>query len=108
MKPKASTKSRNTKVRVIASRPSTMRQPSSPGSISLRSASERSFAIGLAERVGGLDDVRTAADRIARREQHEAPGREGQLRELAAGRDVAGDVDRRGVAQPGERHVGQE
>src|ERR687898_867812 len=62
----------------------------------------------LAERVGRLDHVGAAPDRVPRGEQHEAPSREGEVGEAPPHGDVARDVDWRRIAQTREGDVGRE
>src|ERR1700712_4105948 len=57
------------------------------------------------ERIGLLDEVGPAADRIAAREQDEAGERKLEWGEAAGKGHVLGEIGGRGAAQPGEGDV---
>src|SRR5205823_716897 len=104
MKPNAALKSRNTNFLVIASRPATSLQPDSLASAALR-ASPVSFsrAMKASSRGQGIIrfyHIRPAADRGARREQHEARDAERRTEQRPARRKILGDVAARDIAQP--------
>src|SRR5438132_7508290 len=61
-----------------------------------------------AQRVGILDHIGTAASGGARGEQHEARRHEGAAREIAAHREIVGDILARRIVQPRQRHMGGE
>src|SRR5215831_18984297 len=61
-----------------------------------------------AERVGILDDIGSASGRGARGKQHEALGRKRLAREIAAQREIVGNILARGVIEPRERYMRNE
>src|SRR4051812_11046969 len=104
MKPKASLKSPNTNFLVIASRPVTSLQPESLPSAVLRAApvsfSRAMLASSRRQRIIRFYHIRPAADRGARREQHEARDLERGAEQRPARGEIIGDVAARGIAQP--------
>src|SRR5215213_9043657 len=102
MNPNASLKSRNTNFLVMASRPATSLQPDSFASADLR-ASPASFsrpikASSRRERIIRLHHIRPAADRGARRVQHETRDLERGAEQRPARGEILGDVAARYVA----------
>src|SRR5690606_15192741 len=110
MKPKASLKFLNSNFRVIASRPSTSRQPESFASAALRASAESFSRMAhhplLAEqRIGRLDHIRPAAGGRLRGEQHETRNGEGQRAEQRAAGEIVGHLVRARFAQARERDM---